>query len=139
MAWATSEIEPGYELPPLCKGIMTQAKINAYSVVEGEVSIHTDEALAKKVGLPGTIAAGIMLVDYISQMLTDLFGVGWVRGGKIAVSFIIPVRVGDEVTARGLVKDKLNEGSEIRLILDVWCENERGEKVVAGTASGLVY
>lgn len=139
MAWATREIEPGYELPPLHKGIMTQAKMNAYARVEGEVSIHTDEELAKRVGLPGTIAAGMMLVDYLSEMLTDFFGAGWVQGGKIAVSFILPVRAGDEVTAKGVVREKLSEGPATRLILDVWCENQRGEKVTAGTASGLVY
>jgi len=132
-------MEPGYDLPPLHKGIMTQAKMEAYSRLEGEVSIHTDDELAKKVGLPGTVAAGMMLVDYLSEMLTNFFGTGWIQGGKIAVSFILPVRAGDGVTAKGVVRDKLSEGPATRLILDVWCENQRGEKVTAGTASGLVY
>jgi len=118
---------------------MTQGKIEAYSRVEGEVSIHTDEELAKGVGLPGTVAAGLMLVDYLSEMLTDFLGTGWIQGGRIAVSFIVPVRPGDEITARGVVRGKLSEGPATRLILDVWCENQRGEKVTAGTASGLVY
>jgi len=139
MAWASKQMEPGYDLPPLHKGIMTQAKMAAYSRLEAEVSIHTDEELAKKVGLPGTVAAGMMLVDYLSEMLTNFFGTGWIQGGKCAVSFILPVRPGDEITARGVVREKLSEGAATRLILDVWCENQRGEKVTAGTASGLVY
>jgi len=45
---------------------------------------------------------------------------------------------GEMVTVKGLIKDKQIENSRIRLVLDVWMENEEGQKVIVGSASGLV-
>jgi len=42
------------------------------------------------------------------------------------------------VTVNGIIKDKQMENSRIRLVLDVWMENEEGQKVIVGSASGLV-
>lgn len=44
----------------------------------------------------------------------------------------------DGVTVKGIIKDKQMENSRIRLVLDVWMENEEGQKVIVGSASGLV-
>lgn len=45
---------------------------------------------------------------------------------------------GVTVTVNGIIKDKQMENSRIRLVLDVWMENEEGQKVIVGSASGLV-
>ena len=42
------------------------------------------------------------------------------------------------VTVKGIIKDKQMENSRIRLVLDVWMENEEGQKVIVDSASGLV-
>ena len=36
-----------------------------------------------------------------------------------------------------MVRERIEEGDRVRLILDVWLENQRGEKVLVGSASGL--
>ena len=72
----------------------------------------------------------------LPKLIIKFFGEGYI-GGKLAINFISFVLPEDEVTARGVVKDKIVEGDKVRLILDVWCENQRGEKVLVGTASGL--
>lgn len=45
---------------------------------------------------------------------------------------------GETVTVKGIIKDKQMENSRIRLVLDVWMENEEGQKVIVSSASGLV-
>ena len=45
---------------------------------------------------------------------------------------------GVTVTVKGIIKDKQMEKSRIRLVLDVWMENEEGQKAIVGSASGLV-
>ena len=41
----------------------------------------------------------------------------------------------DGGTVKGIIKDKQMENSRIRLVLDVWMENEEGQKVIVGSAS----
>ena len=45
---------------------------------------------------------------------------------------------GKTVTVKGIIKDKQMENSRIRLVLDVWMENEEGQKIIVGSASGFV-
>jgi hypothetical protein len=41
------------------------------------------------------------------------------------------------LTAAGVVVAKEAEGDRTRLFLDVWLENQNGDKVLVGKASGL--
>jgi hypothetical protein len=41
------------------------------------------------------------------------------------------------VTARGRVREELNEGTRTRVHCDVWVEKDDGTKVVVGEASAL--
>ena len=54
------------------------------------------------------------------------------------VSLVKPIFPGDRITIRGRVKEKIPEGEKTRIFLEVWLENQRGEKTTLGTASGLV-
>jgi hypothetical protein len=38
----------------------------------------------------------------------------------------------------GVVKDTQPEGARTRVIVEVWCENQDGDKTAVGTASGLI-
>ncbi len=46
--------------------------------------------------------------------------------------------VTDFCVARGVVRGKEPEAGQVRIVCDVWIENRAGDKVIAGTASGLV-
>jgi acyl dehydratase len=126
----------GQELGSLVKEI-SQRQIDAYSGVRPR-SIHTDEAWARKKGFRAPLAQGMMSTAYVSEMMMALLGAGFVKGGKISVAFVKPVYVGDRLTVRGIVKDKRQENGATRVVVDVWCENQHGEKTAVGTASGLV-
>lgn len=136
MATVTDAITVGQELPSLVKEI-SQRQIDAYSVVRAK-SIHTDEAWAKAKGFRTTLAQGMMSTAYVSEMMTKLCGAGFVKGGTISVAFIKPVYAGDRLTVRGVVKEKTAETGGTRVVVDVWCENQHGEKTAAGTASGVI-
>ncbi|MBI2206817.1 MAG: MaoC family dehydratase [Candidatus Rokubacteria bacterium] len=136
MATVIDAIAVGQELPSLVKEI-SQRQIDAYSVVRAK-SIHTDEAWAKAKGFRTTLAQGMMSTAYVSEMMTKLCGAGFVKGGTISVAFIKPVYAGDRLTVRGIVKEKTAENGGTRVAVDVWCENQHGEKTAAGMASGLI-
>jgi len=132
---AAASINIGDELPPRVKAI-AQRQIDAYSGVRPK-SIHTDAEWAKKKGFAAPLAQGLMSTAYVSQMMVDLLGEGFVRGGKLNVAFIKPVLAGDTLTMHGAVKSKEAEGDKVRVTVEFWCESQRGEKTLVGTASGL--
>ena len=129
-------LKPGQEFPPLVKAV-SQRQIDAYSGVRPR-SIHTDEAWARAKGFRAPLAQGMMSTAYISEMMTTALGAGFIKGGTISVTFMKPVYVGDRLTVRGVVRDARPENGATRVTVDVWCENQHGEKTTAGTASGVV-
>ena len=126
----------GRELPPLVKEI-PQRKIDAYSGVRPRY-IHSDEAFARTKGFPAPLAQAMMSTAYVSEMMTRFVGAGFVKGGRLSMAFIKPVLAGDRLTVHGVVKDKQPEGGRTRVVVEVWCENQHGEKTAVGTASGLI-
>ena len=122
-------------LPTLLKEI-SQRRIDAYSVVRPK-SIHTDEDWARQRGFRAPLAQAMMSTAYVSEMMTRFLGTGFVKGGTMSMVFIKPVYAGDRLTVRGMVKEKSPEGGATRVVVEVWCENQHGEKTAVGTASGL--
>jgi acyl dehydratase len=141
MRAADKDLPLGYELEPLSYEI-TQAKIDVYSryVFYGKdtKNIHTDDEVARRAGLPRALAQGRYPVAYISERLLEFFGRGWLEGGKIDVAMVKSIFPGDTVSVRGVVTAKEPEGERLRISLDVWLENQDGEKATVGVASGLV-
>lgn len=131
-------LKQGDELNPVRKQI-TQEKINQYAEASGDFNpLHIDPDFAKGTFYGGTIAHGLLSLAYISEMMTKAFAKGWLAGGKLTVSFLAPVRPGDTITARGLVKQKKEEGGQRQVVCEVYCENQKGEKVVFGEASAIL-
>jgi acyl dehydratase len=132
---AAATIQVGEELPPVAKPI-AQRQIDAYSGVR-PYSIHTDAEWAKKKGFAAPLAQGMMSTAYVSQMMVQFLGEGFVKGGRISVAFIKPVMAGDTLTMHGAVKSKDAEGAQTRVTVEFWCENQQGVKTMVGNASGL--
>jgi len=125
----------GQELPSLQKDL-SQRRIDVYSGVRPR-SIHTDEAWAHAKGFRTTLAQGMMSTAYASELMTRLLGASFLAGGTLSMAFVRPVYAGDRLTVHGLVKETRREGTRTRVVVEVWCENQHGEKTAAGTASGL--
>jgi len=134
MAITAGPITVGQTLPTLVKEI-GQRKIDAYSGVRPR-SIHTDESWARQKGFRAPLAQGMMSTAYVSEMMTQLLGAGFVTGGTMSMTFIKPVYAGDRLTVHGVVTEVRTENGARRVVVEVWCENQHGEKTAVGTASG---
>jgi acyl dehydratase len=77
-------------------------------------------------------------MGYLIELMVDLFGESWLSHGKMDLKFIAIVDVGDSLTAKAVVTSKELEGSGTRFALEMWCENQRGDKVAVGTAMGRI-
>jgi acyl dehydratase len=126
----------GQALPPLVKEV-AQRKIDAYSGVRPNY-IHSDEAFARKRGFRAPLAQAMMSTAYVSEMMTRFVGAGFVKGGTLSMTFIQPVLAGDRLTVHGVVKERRPDAGRTRVVVEVWCENQHGEKTAVGSASGLV-
>ena len=104
----------------------------------GDTGIHSQEDAGKEQGLGGALVQGGQLVAYLNQMMTDNFGKYYLTGGEISVSFIKPVRPGDVVHGRGVVREIHPIGARQQVVCEVWLENQGGEKTTVGTASAVI-
>src|SRR5215467_12167074 len=126
----------GQALPALVKDV-TQRRIDVYSGVKPN-SIHSDEAWAQQKGFRTCLAQGMMSTAYVAQMMVALLGPDFARGGTLSMAFIKPVYASDRLTAHGIVKDKQSENGATRVVVEVWVENQHGEKTAVGHATGLM-
>ena len=131
----TAETAVGGKLPTFQKTIV-QRQIDCFSGVRPN-SIHTDDEWARKKGFRAPLAQAMMSTAYVSQLMMEYLGEGFVKGGKMSVAFIKPVVVGDTLTVHGVVKSREQEGKKTRVTVEVWCENQDGVQTMVGTASGL--
>ena len=129
-----SDIHQGDSLPSVVKHV-TQQEINLYAEASGDFNpIHIDEAFAAKTPLGGTIAHGMLILAYASEMMTKAFGKSWLEGGKLSVRFKAAARPQDTITTSGKIDSiEFKEGiSYVNCSLE--CCNQKGEVVITGGA-----
>jgi 3-hydroxybutyryl-CoA dehydratase len=129
-----TEVSQGKSLPSITKHI-TQEKINLYAEASGDFNpIHIDEAFAAQTPLGGTIAHGMLVLAYISEMMTQAFGQSWLSQGKLSIRFKAPAHPGDILTVSGGI-DSIEDMNGVSYInCSVECHNQGDEAVVIGQA-----
>lgn len=94
-------------------------------------NIHDDQNAARKAGFTAPIAGGEQTIAIVAQFLADKFGLRFIRGGRIEVALTRPVLYGDTLTSHA----KIVSIDADRAHLEIDVENQRGEKVLTGTAA----
>ena len=95
---------------------------------------HSDEKAAEKDGLSRPIASGQNQMAFLHELMERHFGDAWVYGGEISVRYIHPVYAGDDITPKARVTGIEHGETGGRVALEVWCENQDGQKTAAGKA-----
>lgn len=108
-----------------------QALVDRYAEVSTDRNpLHIDPAFGASTHFGRTIAHGFMTLAFLSDALTQAFGMRWVQGGELDVAFVAPVFPGDTVEVT-LQVEAIDDG---RLHCTVLCA--AGERtVIAGKAS----
>jgi 3-hydroxybutyryl-CoA dehydratase len=114
------------EVRPLSRRV-TQDGIRRYAEASGDFNpIHVDEEYARTTPFGGTIAHGMMVLAYVSEMMAAAFGHDWLAGGRLKVRFRAPARPGDTLTVRAEPRRAFEYSIE--------CSNQKGETLVSGMA-----
>jgi len=140
MAVKSGDLKVGTALPPLAKSI-NQEQINvfeAWAPWHDAVNIHTDPEKARQNlgGFDRPIASGRMPVQYGLQALAGWFGREAAdHSARIDLRLVVPVVSGDSLTVQGVVTYLRQRDDGTTVNLEMWLENQKGQKVAAGTAS----
>jgi 3-hydroxybutyryl-CoA dehydratase len=127
---SASTARAGDEIPPLTV-VVSRKLIDDFSVMANDRNpVHMNDEFARKRGFPGAIAHGAIAASFLLRMLTRWLGAWPVNGDDIEITFISPVLVGTAVTAKGVIEAVDGQ----HLVCKVWCENDKGQKAIVGTA-----
>jgi acyl dehydratase len=107
---------------------VTQDQINAYAEASGDFNpIHVDPDFARSVGLPGTIAHGLLEMGILAEAISR-----WVGGSDRLLSlecrFSKPLLAGDTIICNGTVV-AVNVAAGVAT-LEVAAVSDRGERVL---------
>jgi acyl dehydratase len=106
----------------------TQEMVNLYGEVnEDRNLIHYEAEAARKAGFPAPLVHGAMVAALLSEACRAHFGAAWNHAGRLRITFIKPLFVGQAATTGG---ESAADGQTIQ----VWCRNEAGEDVLVGQA-----
>lgn len=113
----------GYYLEDITPGMsavfgktITEADLVMFAGVSGDTNpLHLDEEFASRTMVKGRIAHGMVTASLISTIVGTLLpgpGSVWVSQ---TIRFVAPVRIGDNVIARGEVVEVMADRSRIRM------------------------
>lgn len=99
---------------------------------------HTDLEFAKSIGLQTPCVSATQYMGHTISLLLQVFGEGWLQNGKLDVKFMRVVPPDETLQAKAIVKSERGAADAAELELEVWVENQAGQKVLGGTATGRV-
>jgi acyl dehydratase len=137
MSTNISALVAGQAIAPLVKPAVTREQLAAYAEASGDHNpIHLNDDFARMAGLDGVIAHGMLSMGFLGQFVG-----GWITTlegraslARLKVRFSAMVKPGDVLTCNGTIKSIEQREGRAHLTLDVWAENQRGEKVTGGDA-----
>lgn len=137
MSTSIGTLAAGQELAPLVKPAITREQLNAYAEASGDHNpIHLNDDFARMAGLDGVIAHGMLSMAFLGQFVGGWMGTleGKPSLARLKVRFSAMVKPGDVLTCKGTIKSIEQREGRTQLTLEVWAENQHGEKVTGGEA-----
>ena len=128
------DLNVGDAIPNINKGPITRTQLALFAGASGDHNpIHLDDEEARKGGLPGVIAHGMLNMAFLGQLLGDF--VPQKNISSFGARFVAMTVPGDTLTCRGEVAEKRQEGGENIVDLKIAAVNQKDEVVLDGTAS----
>lgn len=122
---------------PTIEKTVTHDQIRRYAQASGDFNpVHLHEDFAAQSSFGRIVAHGMMTLAFLSEMLTDKFGVNWLSSGSLKVRFKRPAYPGDTLQTWGKVTDEQEIPDHILVKCDVALRNAAtNEDLITGTAT----
>jgi acyl dehydratase len=127
------DIYEGMELPEVAKGPITRNQLVDYASASGDYNkLHYDEAFAKKAGLQGPIAHGMLVMGMVGSYFTDMIKDGALKSFKIR--FAGMTNENDTLTFKGKVVKLYQENNENLIEIEVTSQTQDNRITTQGSA-----
>jgi acyl dehydratase len=93
---------------------------------------HWDPVYAAETGLKSPIQTGEMSSAYLAEMCVNHFGASCFRNARIVCKYVASTLANEVITTHGVVREKTPKGQGYRFTVDIWADNEAGEKKTTG-------
>jgi len=116
----------GDEIPSLTTEPVSRLTLALYATGSGDHHpLHLDQDYVRSKGMPDVFAHGMLGMAYLGRVLTQ-----WVPQAAIrsfGVRFTAITQVGERLVCTGKIVEKLEQGGEKCVRLELTCANEQGE------------
>lgn len=123
---------------PILTRTVTQERIAAYARASGDYNpVHLDAEFAATTRFGGIVAHGMMLFGYMSDALSQEYGMPWAATGRMRARFRAPARPGDvvEVALQERARHPRDDGTiDVHCIVECWKADPR-ERLATGDAT----
>ena len=131
-----------HEKIPSVTKVVTQESINQFEscgILDRENIHNSPEMAQRQLGTTYPIASGRMSVAFAAEALRKFFGPRvFNHSGTVNLKFLRPVKHGDTITVRGAVSQHQPVDKGILVTVDIYCENQNGDKTAVGVGTAVV-
>ncbi|MEE8518329.1 MAG: MaoC family dehydratase [Dehalococcoidia bacterium] len=111
---------------------VSQTQLKRYADASGDHNpLHLDQEFAAGTPYGKPIAHGMLVLAFVSELMTKSFGRAWLCGGTMKTRFRAPVYPGDTVTASGVLKSATADSATYAVAV----RNQDGTDVITGDAT----
>ena len=93
---------------------------------------HWDPVYAAATGLKAPIQTGEMSSAYLSEMCVNYFGRHFFSNARMVCKYIASILANEIITTHGVVREKAPTDKGMRFKVEIWADNQDGEKKTVG-------
>lgn len=93
---------------------------------------HWDPVYAQETGLAAPIQTGEMSTAYLSEMCVNYLGENYFRNARMVCKYVSSTLANEVITTHGVVREKTPKGNGFRVKIEIWADNEDGQKKTVG-------
>lgn len=93
---------------------------------------HWDPLYAAETGLAAPIQTGEMSSAYLSEMCVNYLGRNFFSDARMVCKYVASTYANDVITTHGVVREKTPLGNGFRFNIEIWAEDQNGEKKTVG-------
>ena len=129
------DLSVGKALPLLEKPPITKVQLVKYAGASGDFNpLHTDDEFARKIGMNGVIAHGMLIMGFLGQYIMELAG-NSAEVKQFKMRFGKMTKPGDSITCSSTV-EKIYEDNGLQMAdLNLVAEKAPGKVVGSGKAT----
>ncbi len=136
-----AEIKPEQAIPSFTKAITEKSilEFESTGILDRENIHNNPDLAAKRLGTTYTLASGRMSITFAAESMRKFFGPEvFNHTGTVNLKFLRPVKAGDTITVTGAVSGTEETDGGIKVSVDLFCDNQDGNRTAVGIGTAVV-